>query len=60
MAKVDMSPEAVSERLRLMGELCDLAMKLSQSNMIGKAACDPENPRADTDEECGGSQNREP
>jgi hypothetical protein len=52
MAKVDMSREAVGERLRLMGELCELAMKLSQSKVVGKAGCDTEESPADADEDC--------
>ncbi len=38
--KVDMSPEAVTARLRLMGELCELSQKLMHSkrveNLVGQ------------------------
>jgi hypothetical protein len=59
MPKVDMSPEAVTERLRLMGELCELAMRSSQPKIIDSAECDSENSLPEPDEDRDRIQDRE-
>ena len=51
MPKVDMSPEAVTQRLRLMGELCEEAMKARQSQMNVSAESDSEDSATERDEE---------
>ena len=54
--KVDMSPEAVSERLRIMGELCEELMNANKTkDERDKAGSDTEIPETADD----GSQSRE-
>lgn len=44
--KVDMSPEGVTQRLKTMGDLCLLSVKLKNSKRVAKAGDDPKKLRA--------------
>ena len=56
---VDMSPIAVAERLRLMGELCEVSSKLAYAKWVEEQSDAPESDAQSVETAQDDSQNRE-